>query len=97
MSDAGYLRVAEAAVIPGPMNEVPANQRCKRRNLRLRRRKSPAAGDQGKHTVTQDAERHECVTRSPTAYEQAGQKHGRTIPLGDLPLGLKDAADSERC
>src|SRR3954454_3349375 len=28
-----------------------------------------------------DMRRAPCVARSPTAYEQAGQKHGRTIPL----------------
>src|SRR4051812_18764701 len=28
-----------------------------------------------------DMERAPCVTRSPTVYEQAGQEHGRTIPL----------------
>src|SRR3954447_11349683 len=32
-----------------------------------------------------DMGRAPCVARSPTAYEQAGQKHGRTIPLADHP------------
>jgi hypothetical protein len=31
-----------------------------------------------------DMGRAPCVARNPTAYEQAGQKHGRTIPLGDI-------------
>jgi hypothetical protein len=26
------------------------------------------------------------VARSPTAYEQAGQEHGRTIPLATFPV-----------
>src|SRR3712207_3516047 len=31
-----------------------------------------------------DMGRAPCVARNPTAYGQAGQKHGRTIPLGDV-------------
>src|SRR6478736_4741711 len=33
-----------------------------------------------------DRRRAPCVARSPTAYEQAGQKHGRTIPLATLRI-----------
>src|SRR5918993_5124266 len=40
-----------------------------------------------------DMGRAPCVARSPTAYRQAGQKHGRTIPLvvTDDQLFLADA------
>ncbi|WP_210340383.1 hypothetical protein, partial [Microvirga splendida] len=39
-----------------------------------------------------------CVARNPTAYEQAGQKHGRTIPLPDIdgPAFLEGNADVPR-
>src|SRR5215217_1342385 len=37
-----------------------------------------------------DMGRAPCVTRNPTAYEQAGQKHGRTIPLADLVSPTRD-------
>jgi hypothetical protein len=43
-----------------------------------------AQGAMAAEAEDRDMGRAPCVARSPTAYEQAGQKHGRTIPLADI-------------